>query len=169
VGQPIPLHIDYRFTTASSTRPDEIQLEMPLTDLEPRNITNTHRFESVDTPAGLFNLQVTYRQYCDLTVNDPEQLLSSRLIDMEENYFSPSLVQESRMRTLLQRDRKRDGELSMPSSPINTVSYSLYQLIDSLIVILYSQHYIHSHGDRDHRFDLCLHPIQIHHPVPFSL
>ncbi|KAI9597208.1 autophagy-related protein 13-domain-containing protein [Syncephalis fuscata] len=120
LGQSIPLHIGYRFTTVTSARPDEIQLEMPLTDLEPRPITNTHRFETVDTPAGLFTLQVTYRQYCELTVNDPEQLLSSSLVDMEENYFSPSLVQESRMRSLLQRDLKRDGELSMPSSPVNT-------------------------------------------------
>ncbi|RKP27488.1 autophagy-related protein 13-domain-containing protein, partial [Syncephalis pseudoplumigaleata] len=90
MGHASPLQVDYRFTTASSARPDEIQLEMPLTDLEPRTVASTHRFEPVDTPAGTFNLQVTYRQYCELTVNDPEQLLSSRLVDMEENYFSPS-------------------------------------------------------------------------------
>ena len=46
-------------------------------------------FEPIDSPAGPFCLQVTYRNQCDFRVDDSEAYLSSRFMD--EQYFEPSL------------------------------------------------------------------------------
>jgi hypothetical protein len=117
-----PLKVRCRFSTAPSLSADEIQLEHALTDLEPQPITGTHRFEPVETPLGALQLEVTYRHRCDIAISDPDQLLSSNIIDMEENFFTHDLAEERRLRSLLQQSTRHGSESSLHSSPMTRVS-----------------------------------------------
>ncbi|KAI4248254.1 MAG: hypothetical protein LQ352_005972 [Teloschistes flavicans] len=48
-------------------------------------------FEPIDSPAGPFSIQVTYRLQCDFRIDDSEALLSSHFMGMDEHFFEPSL------------------------------------------------------------------------------
>lgn len=43
-----------------------------------------------------FSLKVTYRSNCDFHVDESEAVLSSRFIDMDENYFPPTVKSQRR-------------------------------------------------------------------------
>jgi autophagy-related protein 13 len=48
-------------------------------------------FDPIDSPAGAFSINVTYRLHCDFRIDDSEAFLSSRFMGMDEDYFEPSL------------------------------------------------------------------------------
>ena len=54
-----------------------------------RQVTETYRFEAIDTPAGPFSVETTYRTNCDFRIENSEAILSSQFMD--EDMFKPSL------------------------------------------------------------------------------
>ncbi|KAI4199610.1 MAG: hypothetical protein LQ350_004485 [Teloschistes chrysophthalmus] len=48
-------------------------------------------FTPIDSPAGPFSIQVTYRLQCDFRIDDSEALLSSHFMGMDDHFFEPSL------------------------------------------------------------------------------
>ncbi|KAF9419305.1 autophagy protein 13 [Podila epigama] len=81
----------------------EIGMEVPLIEGETRPMVAEYRFGQVETPVGAFSLKVTYRSNCDFHVDESEAVLSSRFIDMDENYFTPTIVTHSQESDKFQR------------------------------------------------------------------
>ncbi|KAL8884508.1 MAG: hypothetical protein Q9215_007457 [Flavoplaca cf. flavocitrina] len=54
-------------------------------------VVEHYAFEPIESPAGPFSIQVTYRLHCDFRIDDCETLLSSHFMGMDEQYFEPSL------------------------------------------------------------------------------
>ncbi|KAI4268968.1 MAG: hypothetical protein L6R38_007655 [Xanthoria sp. 2 TBL-2021] len=54
-------------------------------------VVEHYAFEPIESPAGPFSIQVTYRLQCDFRVDDAETLLSSHFMGMDEQFFEPSL------------------------------------------------------------------------------
>ncbi|KAL8884256.1 MAG: hypothetical protein Q9192_006890 [Flavoplaca navasiana] len=54
-------------------------------------VVEHYAFEPIESPAGPFSIQVTYRLHCDFRIDDSETLLSSHFMGMDEQYFEPSL------------------------------------------------------------------------------
>ena len=67
-------------------------LSVPLFDSNDE-ILESFSFDPIDSPAGAFSVQVTYRSQCDFRIDDSEAFLSSRFMGMDEDYFKPSLGQ----------------------------------------------------------------------------
>ncbi|KAI8381591.1 autophagy-related protein 13-domain-containing protein [Radiomyces spectabilis] len=84
--------IGYRLASAPVRRNDEISLNVPIMDGDARNPTKTYEFTDILTPLGMFKLQVQYRKNCEFRVDDAEQDLSARFIDMDEHYFTPTMA-----------------------------------------------------------------------------
>ena len=61
-------------------------LSAPLFDGHDDVIEN-HAFDPIDSPAGPFSIQVTYRTSCDFRIDDSEAFLSSRFMGMDEPFF----------------------------------------------------------------------------------
>ncbi|KAK9370050.1 autophagy-related protein 13-domain-containing protein [Lipomyces kononenkoae] len=61
-----------------------IGLSMPLV-LDRKDNTQSHTFNKIDTPAGAFTVQVTYRKNCEFRVDDSESILSSHFINLDEH------------------------------------------------------------------------------------
>lgn len=78
-----------RITTGRLSSSSTIGLETPLVDDER---LMRHDFVPVLTPLGSLSVHVSYRQNCRFRVDDTETLLSSRFIDMDENYFTPTMA-----------------------------------------------------------------------------
>ncbi|KAL8913047.1 MAG: hypothetical protein Q9172_007371 [Xanthocarpia lactea] len=57
-------------------------------------VVERYSFEPIESPAGPFLIQVTYRLQCDFRVDDSEALLSSHFMGMDEQFFEPSLGRE---------------------------------------------------------------------------
>ncbi|KAF9935602.1 autophagy protein 13, partial [Modicella reniformis] len=95
-----PLKIGFRVSRGHSPeesmfRDSEIGIEVPLIEGETRSMLSEYRFGQVETPLGSFSLKVTYRSNCEFHVDESEALLSSKFIDMDENYFTPTIVTHS--------------------------------------------------------------------------
>ncbi|KAF9953591.1 autophagy protein 13 [Mortierella alpina] len=95
-----PLKIGFRVNRGQSPeesmfRDSEIGIEVPLIEGETRAMLSEYRFGQVETPLGAFSLKVTYRSNCEFHVDESEAVLSSRFIDMDENYFTPTIVTHS--------------------------------------------------------------------------
>ncbi|KAF9923944.1 autophagy protein 13 [Linnemannia zychae] len=95
-----PLRIGFRVNRGQSPeesmlRESEIGIEVPLIEGETRPMLSEYRFGQVETPLGAFSLKVTYRSNCEFQVDESEAVLSSRFIDMDENYFTPTIVTHS--------------------------------------------------------------------------
>lgn len=92
-----PLKLKYRVTDASQPgsfcSPDT--LTMPLFEGGGR-VVERFSFEPIESPAGSFSIQVSYRTSCDFRVDDSEALLSSHFMGMDDHYFEPSLGHEDR-------------------------------------------------------------------------
>ena len=88
-GQNVP-KLRYRIYMGSDTRYDSTfdGLVIPL-PYNQRQVTETYRFESIDTPAGPFSIEATYRTNCDFRIENSEAILSSQFMD--EDMFKPSL------------------------------------------------------------------------------
>ncbi|KAL8767073.1 MAG: hypothetical protein Q9209_006300 [Squamulea sp. 1 TL-2023] len=82
-----------RLVDASSTKGKKVD-----------EVVEHYPFEPVESPAGPFSIQVTYRLQCDFRVDDSEALLSSHFMDMDEQFFEPSLGRE---RGLERQDKQR--------------------------------------------------------------
>jgi len=64
-------------------------LQIPLFPGDER-VTDEFSFGKVESPAGCFNITVSFRKNCDFRVDDSESLLSSHFINLDEHYFRPS-------------------------------------------------------------------------------
>lgn len=49
----------------------------------------------IPTNNRAFSLKVTYRSNCEFQVEESEAIMSSKFIDMDENYFTPTIVAHS--------------------------------------------------------------------------
>lgn len=54
-------------------------------------VTSNYKFGTVDSPAGPFSVEVSYRNNCEFRVDDHETLLSSRFMGADDSLFSPTL------------------------------------------------------------------------------
>ncbi|KAK3839436.1 MAG: autophagy-related protein 13-domain-containing protein [Linnemannia elongata] len=95
-----PLRIGFRVSRGQSPeesmfRESEIGIEVPLIEGETRPMLSEYRFGQVETPLGAFSLKVTYRSNCEFQVDESEAMLTSRFMDMDENYFTPTIVAHS--------------------------------------------------------------------------
>ncbi|KAF9934498.1 autophagy protein 13 [Mortierella alpina] len=109
-----PLKIGFRVNRGQSPeesmfRDSEIGIEVPLIEGETRAMLSEYRFGQVETPLGAFSLKVTYRSNCEFHVDESEAVLSSRFIDMDENYFTPTIVTHSQESARSSRRPSIDG------------------------------------------------------------
>ncbi|KAL8688146.1 MAG: hypothetical protein Q9218_005868 [Villophora microphyllina] len=77
------------------------------------NMTETvehYPFEPIDSPAGPFSIQVTYRLHCDFRIDDSEALLSSHFMGMDEQFFEPSLGRDRGIDHFDKQHRDRGAE-----------------------------------------------------------
>lgn len=65
-------------------------LEVPLYESD-SEVTDNFQFAKVESPAGFFNISVSYRKNCEFKVDDSESLLSSHFINLDEHFSRPSL------------------------------------------------------------------------------
>ncbi|KAF9185532.1 autophagy protein 13, partial [Haplosporangium sp. Z 767] len=112
-----PLKIGFRINRGHSPgesmfQDSEIGIEVPLIDGETRAMLSEYRFGQVETPLGAFSLKVAYRSNCEFHVDESEAVLSSRFIDMDENYFTPTIVTHS------QESIKSSRRLSIDGNPL---------------------------------------------------
>ena len=81
-----------------STKVDPLTLRLfegPSTNTKVSDETvEYYLFEPIDSPAGPFSIQVTYRLHCDFRIDDSEALLSSHFMGLDEQFFEPSLGRE---------------------------------------------------------------------------
>ncbi|KAF9211539.1 autophagy protein 13 [Podila verticillata] len=96
----------------------EIGMEVPLIEGETRPMISEYRFGQVETPVGAFSLKVTYRSNCDFHVDESEAVLSSRFIDMDENYFTPTIVTHSQESVKSQRRQSIDNPAQRPLAAV---------------------------------------------------
>lgn len=82
----------YRITQGPQSRQDSKtdRLAIPLLKRDD-DVLDTYIFDPIDSPAGPFCLQVTYRKQCDFRIDTSEAFLSSRFMGMDDQYFEPSL------------------------------------------------------------------------------
>lgn len=71
-------------------------LSIPLPETESRHVTDYY-FGSIDSPAGPFSINVSYRSNCNFHIENSEAILSSQFID--EDMFKPSLRNQSEKAT----------------------------------------------------------------------
>ncbi|KAI7856787.1 autophagy-related protein 13-domain-containing protein [Circinella umbellata] len=90
-GQSNGLNINYRLTSSPTYRSDEIPLAQSI--LSGNGGIDEYDFSDVVTPLGTFKLHVEYRKNCDFQAEDSERDLSARMIDMDEHFFTPTMVQ----------------------------------------------------------------------------
>ncbi|KAL8992645.1 MAG: hypothetical protein Q9169_006941, partial [Polycauliona sp. 2 TL-2023] len=82
-----------RFHQSSSTDPLTLRLfdASSAKGKQVDEVVEHYAFEPIESPAGPFSIQVTYRLQCDFRVDDSEMLLSSHFMGMDDQYFEPSL------------------------------------------------------------------------------
>ncbi|KAG2209257.1 hypothetical protein INT47_005549, partial [Mucor saturninus] len=86
------LSIGCRLISKAISKPTEIALGSTILENDARNPTKTHTFSDIVTPMGTFGLNVTYRRNCDFKVEDAERDLSAQFIDMDEQFFTPTMA-----------------------------------------------------------------------------
>lgn len=93
------LKIKYRIRAAvpedDSPDPDGLSLALHAGS---GKVTESYSFGTIESPAGPFSVQVTYRISCDFRVDDSEALLSSRFMGADDDFFRPSLPAEEAVR-----------------------------------------------------------------------
>ncbi|KAF9111506.1 autophagy protein 13 [Mortierella sp. AM989] len=119
--QNYPLKIGFRVSRGQTPdesifRDSEIGIEVPLIEGETRSNLSEYRFGQVETSIGAFMLKVTYRSNCEFHVDETEAVLSSRFIDMDENYFTPTVVTHSQESVTSIRPPSMDGNVQRRSS-----------------------------------------------------
>ncbi|KAI9263756.1 autophagy-related protein 13-domain-containing protein [Sporodiniella umbellata] len=87
-----PLSIGYRLSSNPNAHySSEIPLDSNILENDARKPTSHHVFSDIVTPMGTFNLSVTYRRNCDFKVEDRERDLSAKFLDMDEQFFTPTV------------------------------------------------------------------------------
>ncbi|KAF9351162.1 autophagy protein 13 [Mortierella sp. AD094] len=109
--QNYPLKIGFRISRGhmpdeSMFRDSEIGIEVPLIEGETRSMLSEYRFGQVETPIG----------NCEFHVDESEAVLNSRFIDMDENYFTPTIVTHSQESETSMRRPSMDGNILRKSS-----------------------------------------------------
>lgn len=61
-------------------------------------VTEDYSFGFIDSPAGEFEISVSYRANCDFRIDNSEALLSSHFMGMDEEMFEPSLGHQTSIR-----------------------------------------------------------------------
>ncbi|KAG1464155.1 hypothetical protein G6F46_005360 [Rhizopus delemar] len=88
-----PLSIGYRLSSNPNMQYNsEIPLNSTILENDARKPTNHYKFSDIVTPNGTFNLSVTYRRNCAFKVEDRERDLSAQFIDMDEQFFTPTMT-----------------------------------------------------------------------------
>ncbi|KAF4464308.1 hypothetical protein FALBO_8859 [Fusarium albosuccineum] len=82
-----------RIRLSESDRSRYDQLRLPI-DGRPDPVTE-YMFGDLEVPVGRLSTVVTYRNDCNFRVDDSEALLSSRFMGVDENFFRPSLPQQT--------------------------------------------------------------------------
>ncbi|KAF4978601.1 hypothetical protein FZEAL_5050 [Fusarium zealandicum] len=82
-----------RIRLSEPDRPRHDQLRLPI-DGRPDPVTE-YMFGDLEVPVGRLSTVVTYRNDCNFRVDDSEALLSSRFMGVDENFFRPSLPQQT--------------------------------------------------------------------------
>ncbi|KAI8093847.1 autophagy-related protein 13-domain-containing protein [Halteromyces radiatus] len=85
------LAIGYQFSPRNIRRHDEISLDTSILEGDARNPTKSYTFTDIMTPLGTFKLQVNYRRNCDFKIEDSERDISDRFVDMDEQFFTPTI------------------------------------------------------------------------------
>ncbi|KAI8066394.1 autophagy-related protein 13-domain-containing protein [Gongronella butleri] len=86
------LHLGYQVRSYAVRRHDEIPLEGTILEGDARLPIKTYTFSDIVTPLGTFKLQVQYRRNCEFQVEDVERDFSTRFVDMDEYYFTPTVA-----------------------------------------------------------------------------
>ncbi|KAL8762932.1 MAG: hypothetical protein Q9184_001154 [Pyrenodesmia sp. 2 TL-2023] len=80
-------------------------------------VVEHYPFEPIDSPAGPFSIQVSYRLQCDFRIDDSEALLSSHFMGLDEQFFEPSLDRISDFQTSARQPLTQGTETgSLPQS-----------------------------------------------------
>lgn len=85
-----------------------LETMVPNDDVEPEEDTQNYNFPSLDLFGNEYRLSVEYRSEVDFLVDDLESVLSEKLVDMDEEWFTPTMA------------RHRMGEHSVPTSASST-------------------------------------------------
>jgi autophagy-related protein 13 len=83
------------------------ELNMPVFESN-GPVTDAFAFGTIDSPAGEFEIKVSYRVNCDFRVDNSEALLSSHFMGMDEDLFEPSLGYQTSARNI-QRPNNESG------------------------------------------------------------
>ncbi|CAG8502568.1 6796_t:CDS:10, partial [Dentiscutata heterogama] len=105
------LKIGYRFVLPTSRIHDYIGIDVPIIEGESRPTSADYKFNSIDTPLGVLSLKVNYRTNCEFHVDDSSEVL----IDMDENYFTPTLANYYQPEEQRQQD-KSERRKSVPTT-----------------------------------------------------
>lgn len=106
----ISLRPMYRVTANDPSSHSIDPLKAPLyPSREP--VTRDYRFDQINTPAGVMNVEVTYRTNCNFRVDDAEAILSSRLMGMDVQDIRPSTVGTTAQRVPYTSQGKDMGSL----------------------------------------------------------
>lgn len=81
-----------RITTSEPERPRLDRLRHPIDGRYP---VTDYMFGDLEIPVGRLSTCVTYRNDCNFRIDDAEALLSSRFMGVDENFFRPSLPQQT--------------------------------------------------------------------------
>ncbi|MCJ1360022.1 MAG: autophagy protein 13 [Icmadophila ericetorum] len=91
-----PPKLKYRIINCAQSRDftEMDTLTIPLYET-PDNVVERFVFDPIDSPAGPFSIKVLYRANCDFRIDNPDALLSSHFIGMDEDIFEPSLGKQA--------------------------------------------------------------------------
>ncbi|ORX62067.1 hypothetical protein DM01DRAFT_1369979 [Hesseltinella vesiculosa] len=93
------LKLGYQFRSYAIRRHDEISLEGTILEGDARHPLQTYSFSDIVTPLGTFKLQVQYRRNCEFQLEDVERDFSTRFVDMDEYYFTPTVTKYDQPRS----------------------------------------------------------------------
>ena len=89
-NQPV-LKPKYRILNGNARNTRRDTLDLPLHPSQEK-VTEHFTFASLESPAGPWQISVTYRTDCNFRVDDSEALLSSHFMGLDDHYFRPSLA-----------------------------------------------------------------------------
>ncbi|CAO3642403.1 unnamed protein product [Mucor fragilis] len=131
-----PLSIGYRLSTSSGHhRSTEISLDTPIIDSDARKPTKLYEFNDIVTPIGTFKLNVNYRRNCDFRTEDAERDLSAQFIDMDEQFFTPTMAkyqqQQQQQQGKQKQQQQQDADDYFRSPPAATTTRPVSMLTPS--------------------------------------
>ncbi|KAI9478374.1 MAG: autophagy-related protein 13-domain-containing protein, partial [Benjaminiella poitrasii] len=118
------LSIGCRLSTSTVQRNhSEISIDSTILESDARKPTKTYEFSEVVTPIGTFKLQVTYRRNCNFRIENSERDLSAQFIDMDEQFFTPTMLKykQEQQQLLQQKQRQQRSTFVVGSSGSNSI------------------------------------------------